>query len=103
MPLVRATITIQDPKCTLNNVTEALVHIYKTRGINGLWHGVSAGIMKTVPKYITAVVVKDVCELYLPRPSDPNDKNAILLRSAFKSCAAGKNNTIYVHEYFLMV
>ena len=27
--------------------------------IQGLWLGTSAGIMKTVPKYMTAVVVKD--------------------------------------------
>lgn len=29
MPVVRATITIQDPKSTLNSVTQAMVHIYK--------------------------------------------------------------------------
>lgn len=88
MPLVRATITIQDPKSTLNSVTEALVHIYKTRGVSGLWHGVSAGIMKTVPKYICAVAVKDYMEDVLPR-GDPHDKNAMLTRSAIKSVAAG--------------
>lgn len=27
--------------------------------LQGLWLGTSAGIMKTVPKYMTAVVVKD--------------------------------------------
>lgn len=37
MPLVRATITIQDPSAKLSSVTEALVFIYKTRGIYGLW------------------------------------------------------------------
>eukprot|EP01036_Dinobryon_divergens_P028100 gene28100-36992_t len=42
MPLVRATITIQDPSCELKNVREALSFIYRTRGIDGLWHGVSA-------------------------------------------------------------
>lgn len=89
MPLVRATITIQDPKSELPNVRAALVHLYSTRGIAGLWHGVSAGILKTVPKYITAVVVKDVCEAYLPKPTDPADKQAHLMRSAVKSCAAG--------------
>lgn len=34
-------------------------------------------------------MVKDLCEAYLPRPTDPNDKNSIILRSAVKSCAAG--------------
>ena len=32
----------------------------------GLWHGVSAGILKTVPKYVTAIVVKDFMEDNLP-------------------------------------
>lgn len=66
MPLVRATITIQNPSSELGSVSEALVHIYKTRGVAGLWHGVSAGIAKTVPKYITAVAVKDYFEEKLP-------------------------------------
>lgn len=88
MPLVRATITIQDPACQLKNTREALIHIYQTRGVGGLWHGVSAGIMKTVPKYITAVVVKDFMEEILP-PADPSDKIGKLSRSALKSVAAG--------------
>lgn len=88
MPLVRATITIQDPKCELKNTREALVFIYKTRGITGLWHGVSAGILKTVPKYVTAVVIKDFMEDYLPR-GDPKDKNWQLTRAGIKSVSAG--------------
>ena len=88
MPLVRATITIQNPNCELRNVREALVHIYKTRGVSGLWHGVSAGIMKTVPKYVTAVAVKDYMELKLPH-SDPSDRNGQMIRSAIKSTTAG--------------
>eukprot|EP01038_Epipyxis_sp_PR26KG_P003965 gene3965-5685_t len=88
MPLVRATITIQDPSSELKNVREALKYIYRTRGVDGLWHGVSAGIMKTVPKYITAVAVKDYMEDNLPR-AEHNDRKAVLLRSAVKSIAAG--------------
>ena len=88
MPLVRSTITIQNPSSTLNSVSEALVHIYKTKGIGGLWHGVSAGILKTVPKYITAVAVKDYMEDKLPLV-DPSDRNATLMRSAIKSITAG--------------
>jgi hypothetical protein len=96
MPIVRATITIQvsyvfiyvymfeglpllclskDPKSNLPNVREALYYLYTTRGVKGLWHGVSAGILKTVPKYITAVVVRDWCEEKLP-PADINDRTA---------------------------
>jgi hypothetical protein len=88
MPLVRATITIQDPSSTMNSTTEAMVHIYRTRGIAGLWHGVSAGIMKTVPKYVTAVAVKDYMEDHMPR-AEPGDKQANMLRSAVKSVSAG--------------
>lgn len=88
MPLVRATITIQDPSSTMNSTTEAMVHIYKTRGVAGLWHGVSAGIMKTVPKYVTAVAVKDYMEDKLPR-MDPSDRQGNMMRSAVKSVAAG--------------
>ena len=39
----------------------------------GLWHGVSAGILKTVPKYVTAIVVKDFMEDNLPH-GDSLDK-----------------------------
>ena len=31
-PIVRATITIQDPSCTQANARSALIHIYKTKG-----------------------------------------------------------------------
>ena len=44
--------------------------------------------MKTVPKYITAVVVKDYLEDNLPHV-DPHDKFAQINRSAIKSVAAG--------------
>lgn len=88
MPIVRGTITIQDPSCKMTSVTQACIHIYKTRGVSGLWHGVSAGILKTVPKYVTAVAVKDYMEEHLPHV-DHHDKNAVLVRSAIKSVAAG--------------
>lgn len=88
MPIVRATITIQNPKSELNSVSEAMVHIYKTRGLSGLWHGVSAGILKTVPKYITAIYVKDYMENTL-KPADKNNKSEQLTRAAIKSVTAG--------------
>ena len=103
MPLVRATITIQDPNCPQKNVTESLIHIYKTKGVYGLWHGVSAGILKTVPKYITAVVVKDFMEDRLPKVNDPDDKNGHMLRSAIKSAAAGVAGAGNVHITFIHI
>ena len=88
MPLVRSTITIQDPACEIPTVRGAIKHIYATKGLLALWHGVSAGIMKTVPKYVTAIVVRDYLEQKLP-DVDPLDRNAQLVRSAIKSSIAG--------------
>jgi hypothetical protein len=88
MPLVRATITIQDPNCTIPNTTQALVHLYKTRGLRGWFHGLSPAILKTVPKYIVAVVVKDYMEDNLPE-ADPTNKTEVMIRSAIKSVSAG--------------
>lgn len=93
MPLVRATITIQDPASHLNSVAAALKYLYETRGISGLFHGLSAGVMKTVPKYMTAVVVKDFMEEKLPHV-EPHDKNGHMLRSAAKSIAAGVSGAV---------
>lgn len=45
-------------------------------------------MLKTVPKYMTAVVVKDFMEENLPHV-EPNDKAGHLYRSAAKSVAAG--------------
>jgi hypothetical protein len=88
MPLVRATITIQDPSSQIPNVRQSLVHLYKTRGVRGLFHGLSPAILKTVPKYIVAVAVKDFMEEHLDEV-DPHDKGAVMLRSAIKSLSAG--------------
>lgn len=51
----------------------------------------SAGILKTVPKYCTAIVVKDYMEKVLPKvdSSSPTCDRDRLLRSAAKSAAAG--------------
>mmetsp|Transcript_3040 Transcript_3040/g.4092 ORF Transcript_3040/g.4092 Transcript_3040/m.4092 type:complete len:305 (+) Transcript_3040:161-1075(+) len=88
MPLVRSTISLQNPQCEHNfrNVSESMSHIYKTRGLAGLWHGTSAGILKSVPKYCTAVVVKDAMEEMLPQGYTPTEQ---ICRSALKSAAAG--------------
>ena len=90
MPLVRATVTIQDPSSPYNSVRAALIHINATRGVSGLFHGLSAGILKTVPKYITAVVVKDYMEDNLPEASNFGaGKTGVLTRSGVKAVAAG--------------
>lgn len=91
MPLVRSTITLQDPQSNHRTVTASVRYIYATHGLGGLWHGTSAGILKTVPKYCTAVIVKDAMEDWLP-PADPHSpsyETDRLWRSAAKSSAAG--------------
>jgi len=90
-PLVRATISLQNPDSRLDTIRSSIKYIYMNYGLGGLWHGTSAGILKTVPKYCTAVIVKDWAEGALPRPS-PDDSRyhvTLLVRSACKSAAAG--------------
>jgi hypothetical protein len=92
-PIIRATITLQNPaaKPDLPNVTAAVRHIYAQHGLAGLWHGTSAGILKTCPKYCTAVIVKDAMEEWLPAadPASPTYQQDRLWRSAAKSASAG--------------
>eukprot|EP00965_Chrysotila_dentata_P019545 649472-Pleurochrysis_carterae.AAC.2 len=92
-PIVRGTITIQDPNCKHPNLGAALLHIYRYRGAQGLWHGTSASVLKTVPKYVTAVWIKDFMQSILPPPTAPagtsEHRSQVLRRSAAKSVAAG--------------
>ncbi|OEU20271.1 mitochondrial carrier [Fragilariopsis cylindrus CCMP1102] len=90
-PIVRATVTLQDPSYKHPNVWSCIKHIYNTHGLNGLWHGTTAGVLKTVPKYVTAIAVKDYAERSLPKP-DRNSRTYdrdMLWRSAVKSSMAG--------------
>mmetsp|Transcript_20895 Transcript_20895/g.30954 ORF Transcript_20895/g.30954 Transcript_20895/m.30954 type:complete len:300 (-) Transcript_20895:73-972(-) len=90
-PIVRSTVTLQDPKYNLPNVFASCRQIYKTHGIAGLWHGTTAGVLKTVPKYVTAIAVKDMMEATLPQP-DPNSPSYDsdrFWRSVTKSASAG--------------
>lgn len=90
-PIVRATVTLQDPSYNLPNVFQSIRHIYANHGIPGLWHGTTAGVLKTVPKYCTAIVVKDFMESFLPQPDpgSPSYETDRLTRSAIKSASAG--------------
>ena len=90
-PIVRASVTLQNPESNLPNTREAIKFIYRNHGLGGLWHGTSAGIMKTVPKYCTAIIIKDYMESILPAvdPTSPTYNTDVLIRSAAKSMAAG--------------
>ncbi|MFX6846205.1 hypothetical protein ABTH17_19160, partial [Acinetobacter baumannii] len=50
--------------------------------------GLTPAVLKTVPKYIVAVAVKDYMEENLPA-ADPTKKSDVMLRSAIKSMTAG--------------
>ena len=90
-PLVRSTVTLQNPQYHLPNVWASMRQIYGTHGVAGLWHGTTAGVLKTVPKYVTAIAVKDYMEEVLPQPDaeSPNVQSERLQRSAIKSATAG--------------
>ena len=92
-PIVRATIQLQDPVSTQPNVLAQLVHLGRTRGWKSLYHGSSASVLKTVPKYVCAIWVKDWVAARLPPPSAPEGSTAhrtqVLNRAAAKSVAAG--------------
>lgn len=90
-PIVRSTVTLQDPKYNLPNVFASMRQIYTTHGIQGLWHGTTAGILKTVPKYVTAIAIKDLMEDSLPQvdPSSPTYYSDRFWRSVAKSATAG--------------
>lgn len=87
-PIVRATITLQDPANRLPNVPQSLYHIYTTHGVRGLWHGTSAALLKTVPKYCTAIVVKDAVGDALQQQQEGCSLGR-LEQSAIKAVAAG--------------
>ena len=92
-PIVRGTITIQDPNSRHPNLFSALAQIYRERGYRGLWHGTNASVLKTVPKYVCAIWVKDFMQKALPPPTvapgEPGHRAQLLGRSAAKSIAAG--------------
>lgn len=90
-PIVRASITLQNPESSLPHIRAAIQKIYIDHGLKGLWHGTSAGILKTVPKYCTAIIMKDYMESILTHadPSSPTYHSDQLKRSALKSAMAG--------------
>ena len=87
-PIIRASIMLQDPEADFRasqGTTDAVKRIARERGVGALWHGTSAGILKTVPKYCVAVLVKEQCERRLPRV---DTKVGSLVRDATKAVSA---------------
>ena len=64
-----------------------------TRGWRALYHGSSASVLKTVPKHVRAIWVKDYVAAQLPPPTAATGtrehQQQVLNRAAVKSIAAG--------------
>lgn len=92
-PVVRGTIMLQDPASKQPNVLSQLALLYRTQGARSLWHGSVPSVLKTVPKYVAAIWVKDLMAAILPSPSAPagssTHRTQTLVNSAAKSVAAG--------------
>lgn len=91
-PFVRSSIMIQKPgeelaKRTCPNIA-MIQHLFRTKGPTSLWLGLDAAILKTAPKYMVAVIIKDYMGQWLA-PVDPNNRNAVLLKSAKVAVTAG--------------
>jgi len=91
-PFVRSSIMLQNPgeqlAARLFPNAAMLKHLVATKGVLSLWVGLDAAILKTVPKYIVAVVIKDYMGEWLA-PVDPNDHRANMVKSAKISVTAG--------------
>jgi len=94
-PMTRASIMLQDPQSAMRRrailpTFFMLKHLAETKGIQSWWLGTSAAVLKTVPKYLTAVVVKDVVGAWLaPVEKARGDYTTKVACSATKSVAAG--------------
>jgi len=91
-PFVRSSIMLQNPAEELTKKTfpncAMLRHLATTKGFGSWFTGLDAAILKTAPKYMVAVVIKDYMGQWLA-PVDPADKNAVLIKSAKIAVTAG--------------
>ncbi|EDQ84451.1 uncharacterized protein MONBRDRAFT_30221 [Monosiga brevicollis MX1] len=99
MPLVRCSIMLQDPASPHSSVLAIGRDIVHRRGYAGLWHGLSAGIAKTVPKYVTAVLVKQAMDRSLAPVNKEQDRLGWLVRSAKKAVVAGTAGAILTNPF----
>ena len=93
-PIIRASIMLQNPSYDSNkfgNIRKTLMNLYRTKGLFSWWHGLSAGVLKTSPKYVTTVVSKNFMESWLKRQNKwlNNNEADYVLKSAVKSISSG--------------
>jgi len=91
-PFVRSSIMLQNPaeelaKKAMPNIA-MLRHLAATKGLGSWFTGLDAAILKTAPKYMTAVLIKDFMGQLLA-PVDPKDKRGTLVKSAKIAVTAG--------------
>jgi len=101
-PFVRSSVMLQNPgealaKSSMPNVA-MLKHLAATKGIGSLWLGTNAGILKTAPKYMVAIAIKDKMGEFLA-PVDKNDKTAVLCRSAQIAVTAGVAGAVLTNPF----
>lgn len=101
-PFVRTSVMLQNPGEELANRrfpnVAMLQHLYKTKGIGSLWLGTNAGILKTAPKYMVAIWIKDTMGQYLA-PVEKTDKFGTLMRSAKISITAGVAGAVLTNPF----
>jgi len=96
-PFVRSSIMLQNPAEELSrkmfpNIA-MLQHLAQTKGLASWFKGLDAAIIKTAPKYVVAVVIKDFMGDFLA-PVDPKNKQAVLMKSAKVAVTAGVTGAI---------
>lgn len=90
-PFVRSSVMLQgDPQVRFAHqspspILAVLQYLWRTEGVKALWLGTGVSIVRTVPKYVTAVAAKDKMEEFLAPASDTQ---SAVLRSIKKSLAA---------------
>jgi len=91
-PFVRSSIMLQNPgeelaRKAMPNIA-MLQHLAATKGVSSWFKGLDAAILKTAPKYMVAVVIKDYMGNFLA-PVNPKDTTGTLLKSAKVAVTAG--------------
>lgn len=101
-PFVRTSVMLQNPGEELANRrfpnVAMLKHLAETKGIGSLWLGTNAGILKTAPKYMVAIMIKDSMGAYMA-PVDPKDKSGMMWKSAKISVTAGVAGAVLTNPF----
>lgn len=97
-PFVRSSVMLQNPAeacrhAMFPNLAMMKVLVEKN-GLGSLWLGTNAGILKTAPKYMVAVVIKDSLGAYIP-----DDKFSKKQKSGLVSVTAGVAGAVLTNPF----